>query len=401
MKIRNSLVCKNIKKRPARSASLILLAAFLSFFALAGSLIVGSLQNGFDSLQSRLGADIMVVPYEASTKSDLQNIVLQGNTGYFYMNSDYLDEIAQIEGIDQITAQYFLASVTSGCCSIPVQIIGFDPETDFAIQPWIGKSTGKEISYLDVVAGYNLNAFVGDTLSFYGVKVHVAAKLQKTGTSFDTAVFTTKDTIKTLIDASLDKNLNTFANINSGKVISCILINAKDGYEVDDILNDINIHYKKLKAVRTTNLISNVADSLSGISDITRILIALVWVIALCVMLVAFSMMTNERKKEFAILRVIGASRGMLSRTVLAEGIGLCVVGSLCGVIAALGLVLPFSTYIEQRLGLPFLLPKPWVIAGIAIAAILFAVVAGALASWICARRIARMDTGTILRSGE
>ena len=164
---------------------MILLAAVLAFALFAGTIVVEALQNGFSSLEKRLGADIMVVPYEAATKSDLENIVLQGNTGYFYMNGEYLDEISKLEGISQISPQYYLASVKAGCCSIPVQIIGFDPETDFSVTPWIRKSSSAEIGYLDVVVGNDLNAFVGDTMSFYGVEVNVAAKLEKTGTAFD------------------------------------------------------------------------------------------------------------------------------------------------------------------------------------------------------------------------
>ena len=67
----------------------------------------------------------MVVPYEAATKSDLENIVLQGNTGYFYMNGDIYDQLKGVDGVKNISAQYYLASASAGCCSIPVQIIGY------------------------------------------------------------------------------------------------------------------------------------------------------------------------------------------------------------------------------------------------------------------------------------
>ena len=87
MKQQINLPLKNLKGKPVRSAMLLLLTVLLSFVILAGSLTVSSLRTGLSSLQSRLGADIMVVPYEATTKSSLENIVLQGNTGYFYMDS--------------------------------------------------------------------------------------------------------------------------------------------------------------------------------------------------------------------------------------------------------------------------------------------------------------------------
>ena len=115
-------------------------ALLLAAAVLAGSLIVGSLRTGLHSLEARLGADVMVVPYEATSKSSVESIVLQGNIGYFYMDQAAYSKIASREGIGQISAQFFLASASAGCCSVPVQIIGFDPETDFTVTPWIRKS---------------------------------------------------------------------------------------------------------------------------------------------------------------------------------------------------------------------------------------------------------------------
>ena len=94
-----------------------LLMAFLSFTAFSVTVVISSLQKGFTSLEERLGADIMVVPYEAGTRSSLTDIVLQGNTGYFYMNGEVMDKIASMDGIGRITAQYYLASASSSCCS--------------------------------------------------------------------------------------------------------------------------------------------------------------------------------------------------------------------------------------------------------------------------------------------
>lgn len=400
-KMRNNLAYKNIIKRPVRSTAMVVLAMFLSLSVFAGTMIESSLKKGFSSLESRLGADIMVVPYEAATKSDLENIVLQGNTGYFYMNGEIYDEISQMPDVGKITPQYYLASASSSCCSIPVQIIGFDPATDFVITPWIKKSSGTEIGFLDVVVGNDLNAFVGDTLSFYGTEVRVAAKLDKTGTNYDTAVFTNKETIQTLIQSSLDKKLNEYGSINAGNVVSCILIDVAEGSIVEEVLNDINIHYKKVKAVRTKNMISGIADSLAGVSDVAGILIAFVWALALLVMLVAFSMMVNERKKEFAILRVVGASRGRLSQIVLTEGVIVSLVGSVLGVILGMLIIFPFSNYIELRLGLPFLLPDVSVVARAAIGSIALATLAGACASCLSAYQISRIDTGMILREAN
>lgn len=62
MPVFKSIPVQNCVRRPVRTSALILLSAFLSFSVLAGSLVISGLRNGLDSLETRLGADIMVVP---------------------------------------------------------------------------------------------------------------------------------------------------------------------------------------------------------------------------------------------------------------------------------------------------------------------------------------------------
>ncbi|MBR1739472.1 MAG: FtsX-like permease family protein [Ruminococcus sp.] len=398
MKLTKSIPFKNLTGKPLRTFGLVFLTALLSFTILAGTILITSLEKGLDSLKARLGADIMVVPYEAATKSDLENIVIQGNTGYFYMDRSIADKVASREGIGEISEQFYLASTSSSCCSVPVEIIGFDPETDFTITPWIKKSYSSDLKEGEVVVGNDLNSFVGDTLYFYGVECTVAAKLDKTGTSYDTAVFTNKDTIKSLIRSSVDLKMNTFDNVDPDRTVSCLLINAADGYSPEEVKNDINIHVKKVKAVQTKEMISGISESLSGISGVIGILVTAVWALGLVILLISFTMSVNERKKEFAVLRIMGASRGRLAGIVLSEALLTCIPGGLVGTGIALSVILPFNALIEKTLALPFLLPSAGQIAAYCAAALVISALTCAAAAAVCAIRISRIDTGLILR---
>lgn len=399
-RLKNSIPYKNLVRRPARTAALTILAALLSFSVFCGTMVVGSLKNGLSSLQDRLGADIMVVPYEAMTKSNLSNIILQGSTGYFYMDNGKYEKLREIDGVGQISPQFFLASTSSGCCSLPVQIIGIDPETDFTISPWIKKSGVDRLSDMEVYVGNDLNAFVGDNLTFYGTDVRVVGKLDKTGTTLDTAVYTNQETIEKLIASSLALNMNEFADIDPEKVVSCVLINVADGYTVEDVLNDINIHVRKVEAIQTKNMISGVSESLSGVSDVIGILMIAVWVLALSILVIAFAVSVNERKKEFAVIRAIGASGKKLSGLLLAEGLLTSLLGGIIGAGIGCLVVLPFGNLIETQLAMPFLLPAPWMILLTAVLSVVLATLAGALASMLIGRRVSRIDTALILREG-
>jgi putative ABC transport system permease protein len=388
----------NLKRRPGRTVALVILTLLLSFSVMAGSLMISGLKSGLNSLETKLGADIMVVPYEATTKSTFNNMILQGNPGYFYMNENVLDKLSAIEGIGQISSQFYLASTSSGCCDYKVQIIGYDPETDFTIGPWLKDNYSGTVSDYEIVVGNQLNAFPGDTLRFFDVTCTVVAKLDETGSYLDTAVYTNMNTIRAMIQGAKENGMHTFDDVDPDKLVSSVLINVADGYSVEEVMNDINIHVRKVEAVRTQNMISSVSDGLTNIAGIITLLIAAIWVLALVILVLAFAMIGNERKKEFAILRGMGASRKELSVIITKEALYVSLLGSVIGALLAAVSIALFADLIRSSLELPFLTPGALGSAGLWALSVAASVVAGILTSMCCVRKVSRVDTALILR---
>lgn len=398
---KKTLPFKNIIRKPARTAALTIIVFLMSFTLLGGTLAVMSLQRGLDSLETRLGADIIVIPDTAKSKVNLENIIFEGVPGYFYMDKSYVDKLAQVEGVEKVSAQYYLASLSAGCCSMPVQIIGYDPETDFSVTPWIKKSYGKALGELDIVIGYNVNKDVDSYITLYGLDCKVAAKLEQTGTELDNAVYANVDTVKRLIAAAKDTGINELSKKDPEKIVSSVMIKVEDGYGIDDVAGDINIYVRHVQAYPTRSMISGIADSLSGISGVIRVLIAAVWVFVFVLLCIVFAAMVNERKKEFAIYRVMGMSRAMLASMVLYEGVIISAAGALLGcAVSALGLNM-FSTAIENSLNLPFLLPNMGALSICAAVTFVLSVVISAVSSFYAAVKLSRVDPGLILREGN
>ncbi|MDO4615609.1 MAG: ABC transporter permease [Lachnospiraceae bacterium] len=398
MSIRNSIAYRNCARRPGRSAALILLSFLLSFSVLGGLLVILGLQSGLNSLKTRLGADIMVVPYEATSKGELNSMILQGNPGYFYMDSSLAEKTKSRDGIEAVSEQFYLASTSSSCCSYKVQIIGYDPESDFTISPWVQLSDQGTLADNEVYVGSTLNAFAGDELTFYGSTVRVAGRLDETGTYLDTSVYANKKTIQNLISSAQSLGMLDFNDVDPENVVSCIMINVADGYSVQEVLDDINVHVRGVEAVQTQTMISDVAGKLIGISDIIGILIAVVWVLVLLIMVLAFVMISNERKKEFAVLRLLGASRKSLSGIVFREAAFVSIIGGLMGGALSVGAIVLFGQNIESMLNLPFLLPGGMSLAGLFVIALAAAVFTAAVSAAVCAGRISRVDAAVIMR---
>ena len=147
----------NIFGKKARSLSLLFFSFVLSFSLFTGASILSGLKNGIHNLELRLGADIIVVPYEARTKVSAREILNKGNRTWIYFSSSMLDKALQIEGVEQASPQVY--------CSAPVEfnggkveLIGFEPETDFSVKPWISDSLR--------LSDFELN----DGIKFFGIK---------------------------------------------------------------------------------------------------------------------------------------------------------------------------------------------------------------------------------------
>lgn len=396
-----SLARKNLKGKPGRAAGLIVLSFLLSFLILTGSLVLTGLRSGLSSLDARLGADIMVVPYKAATQNYLEDAILMGNSGYYYMPATRLTDIEEkIDGIEKMSPQLFLVTTKSGCCSYKVSIIGFDPETDFTITPWVQNSYHGTLGDGEIFVGHDLNAYAGDVLKFFDVDVTVAARLDETGTYLDTAVYTNMATAKKLAEAARNKKLITFGgnDVDPDAVISCILIKVQDGYSAESVEGEIKTYIRQVAAVKTETSVEDVSNKLSGIQNLAAALIAAVWILIFIIEMIAFRLSFTSRMKEFAVLRMIGASRKELSRLLMQEALIVSTIGSVIG--TALGILVMelFSGQIESSLDMPFLLPGGGQLVLVLVLCIAASILAGTLSALFAARKAGKIDAALILR---
>ena len=395
-----SLTINNLVRKPGRTTVLTLLTAFLALAVFGGSMVVLSLRSGLNSLEARLGADIILVPSEAQSKVSFQNMFLQGTTGAFYMDASALEKALEVDGVEKAAPQTFLASLKADCCSIKIQVIGIDPDQDFTVQPWISRSLSRSLGDMDVAVGCKVEADVGEIIRIYDQRCKVVARLEPTGTGLDTAVYCSMDTMQELLKAAEEKGVSH--KIDSGDdVISAVYVKVKDGCDIDSVNSRLNGHIRKATAVRSRSMITGVSDSLAGVSRTITGLIIAVWALAFIILLLAFALIIRERSREFAVLRLVGASRGMLSRMVLLESALCGLLGGIAGVGLAALLLFPFAQLIETTLNLPYLMPDAGTALLLALGTVLLSVIVAALSSVMAAYRLSRVDPGTALREGN
>ena len=174
-----SLVIGNIARKPFRTFILSSLVAVFCMAMFAGTVIGLKISTGTQLAADRLGADILFVPY--GYEKSVQSSLLRGEPSSFYMDRGLVGELRGEKGVLRVTEQLFLATLKASCCSYPVQIIGFNPKTDFVVTPWMNQSLNRAMNENEVVAGCKISGNPGETIRLFGREFSIAAKLDPTG----------------------------------------------------------------------------------------------------------------------------------------------------------------------------------------------------------------------------
>ena len=394
----SDLAFKNCINRPVRSIVLLIMAMTLCFALFFGVLVNFGLKNGMETLNSRLGAEVMIIPDNENAKENFDGLLLQGNPGYFYMDKTVFDKVLDTEGVSKATPQIYLASLAASCCTSKVQLIGFDEETDFVIKPWIDAKKTPKLETMQAFVGSQINAFEGDEIMFYGVNIEVAGRLQPTGTYMDFSVFADDETVESLIATAEENKTFQFNYIEPNEVISAVMINIKEGYDAEKVISDIKANISGVEIITTQNMIEEARAQLGAISKITIFLSVIVWLILLAVMIIAFFMISKERKKEFAILRIIGAPLRKVMDTVLKEILFISSIGGVLGIILAISIAKIASTAIENELGFPFLMPGIGKLIVLSVITLLVTLLTTSLSCAVSAYRVNRTDIALNLK---
>ena len=351
------LAVRNCRRNPSRTAALGLVAALLALALFGGSLVVLSLQNGLNRFQERLGADILVLPKAAQADGGLEGVLVQGKPLQFYMEASRLAEIASLPGVERAAPQFFLTSANAGCCSVAVQLIGFDPATDFTIRPWLLESYAGDVGYGDILCGSGISVPADRRLKFYNVPCRVVGRLSPTGTGMDTAVYANIETIRAMMKNAADLDFASFQGIDPEQAISAVLVKTSPDFSPEAVAQAISAAYPDLAARPAHGMVRSVEAGLGGVTGTAGVLLFVVWLLCIGLLALAFRLVFAERRGEFAVLLISGARRGVLARIVLAEALIVSSLGAAVGVLAGAFVLLPFAALLKDSFARPYLLP--------------------------------------------
>ena len=390
---------RNIRKRPYRSFCLMLAAVIGSYALFVGLALKASLNNGIGRMQERMGADLMIVPESSEIKA--RNILLTGEPEFFYMDASVAKSVADIEGVECATSQFYFTSLSSDCCSTRVQLIAFDPDTDFVINPWIDERVTTDVAGGSVIIGSEVTPLSNGKVKFYGSEYTVAGKLGETATGLDHSVFMTRDTMHEILNDARDKGYQFLNPEDDSSWVSTVLIRVTGDADITEVEKEIYKNAEGIKFIETDKLISDVTVKLGSVENIINVTLTVLLVFSFLTMILFFSVIFHERKKEFAVLRILGTSSRRICLFSLTEGITIGAAGGIAGLILGILTVFPFNHYIENSLDVPYLMPSVLAVILYGLAGVLVTTIFGSVSSFLSTLSLAHAETYYTMRAGE
>ena len=159
------LAWNNIARRRGQSLLTIAITALTVFVFVLVLGVFLTTSQGLAKSQERLGADAVVLPYEASIGG--YELLFTSQPENVYMDESMLDWVRSLEGVVEATPQFYSQTVDGDCCSFgaEMRIVGIDQESDFLLEPLLNIKEYDQLEDNQIVLGGDFFNYVGQTMS--------------------------------------------------------------------------------------------------------------------------------------------------------------------------------------------------------------------------------------------
>jgi putative ABC transport system permease protein len=391
---------KNIARKIFRSVAIILSVTVVAATLFSVTTVMDSVETSLKKGTARLGADIMVVPEDAEALA--KAALLAGEPSTFFMDRGIESKVREIEGVKSAASQVFLETAQYGCCDVSdMLLIGFDPDHDFTIKPWLSEELERPLSDNEIIMGRALTAYeVGNRIKLYGMDFTIAGMLQETGMKFiDNSVFMPYSAIRKIVENSKRADVKT-VDLPLDK-ISTVFVQVDPEISASRAAIFIEHDIEGVKAIKSDQVISSVRKQLFVLLRSVLSISIILWVMALMLIGVVFSMIVNERQREIGLLRAMGAKKGNIFRLIMTEASVLSIAGGIAGILSGGIFLYVFKGFIRNSLNIPYLWPSTTDFIILIGFCLVLSFLTGTGAALFPAIRSMRMEPYEAIRRGE
>ncbi len=351
------LALKNIEDNAFRSWIVAICAGLVVAFIIGATLVINGSQESMQKVTERLGADITVIP--SGNQTIVEQAFLMGVPVDIWMDRDIVEEIAAMDGVAIVSPQLFLSTMRgASCCSVSdMFMVAYDPATDFTVHPWMEENLGRELTLGEAIGGVYISDSEGrDDILVYGYSIELLGNLEPTGSGLDQSLFFTYETAMDIARHSpMQAERELIINPNA---ISTALVRLEDTADPFLVAQEIEASIPGINAITSANLFREQRERVDSLVNSVTSLSIIAWVMALVLIGFVTSTAISSRTQEIGVLRVLGANRTDVIKTLLLESSLLTIGGSLVGIIFAIAVITLFRNLIMNILEVPIYIPN-------------------------------------------
>jgi putative ABC transport system permease protein len=339
-----------------------------------------------------MGADIIAIPW-GTMSEDYDGAHLVGMMTNRWMPRAYMERITAVEGVEAVSPQLYLSTVAdSPFCSLPeMHLVAYDPVTDFAIKPWLEHDPIGYLRLGEAVGGSEVFAPEGSrSIEVYGYPLQLIRTLEETGGDLDQTVFVSFETALA-IQEHVQSQSKPPIEI-APESISTAMIKVRLGSDPHEVAVRILEQVPGVLPLESTGFFQTQRGQMVGLLRTVLALSALTWLLSILFMGLVFSLAANERRREIAMLRALGATSNQVLHILLLEGVGLALSGGAIGLSLAIVAAGLFAGQIARVAGIQIALPPPSLLLGLVIMGLVLAVLSVTVAAWIPVSRLSRQE---------
>ena len=396
------LIWNNIARRRTQSTLTVTITALtvLVFVMVMG--IFQTVTQGLALSRERLGADAILMPKYSNAKGD--DLLFTAIPENIYMPIEVVEQAKQLDGVAAMSPQFYCQTLALGCCDPgeEARIIGYDPETDFILTPYLDEEHRDGINQEQVIVGnaYEDEDLVGMNYMILGRIFKVVSILQPTGTGMDSTFFMDWRVAQ---DMCLESEVlrENWTKRDPHDYISVIMIKFEEGVDPNAFVRQVEESGMEAKVLLTGETISD----LQGQLEVTMRVMFALWAASLLIAVLSlvgrFNALAKERKKEIGLLRAIGLKKGQVFSLIIGETCTMALMGGLLGSGIALICMNPVIEGLKNAFKLS---PSVWnttlaLLCGAA--GVLMAVALGFASAVTPAWKSASMDPQAAITQGE
>lgn len=328
-----------IRAHPVRSLIIAVLALAQAACVFGGLILVGAMRAELSLAERRLGADLVVYPTTCLNQVEKKRLLMLGTPVGCHQPRSALARMSSNEDIAAVSYQLYVSETLAD--GTTRWIVGFEPESDFALSPWIAEGEGSSLPRGSVLVGSAVPGADGQSLSVFGRERPIGAHLLATGSELDDAVFVSMGTLTDMMADARAAGEDIDDSLDPSTDYSAALVRASDSDAIESVTNWINLYVRKVSAVRSSEALVGAASGIRAHRGVAIGVLGATWLVLLGALIIVQVSLMNERMQELAVWRSIGASRSVVSRVMLSESALLHAAGALAGVCLA-AVTMPF-----------------------------------------------------------